>query len=167
MKRLENKDISLVHSMIPLVSTSPFTKAFKLLQFLSVSSVMVNCVLLQGSCTMKLNSSSELMVSHQSPTWSPDTHFQAYPEVVLGKFQAFPTHCSSPLLFSQSPGGSLPTSTPSCRWIRRMATRFSSDSWRRTSVKWRATTGSPSSQTGQTLFYVAACICFYWKLIKH
>ncbi|MFK9312085.1 hypothetical protein ACJEKH_26250, partial [Escherichia coli] len=32
MKRLENKDISLVHSMIPL-----------------------------GSCTMKLNSSSELM----------------------------------------------------------------------------------------------------------
>lgn len=35
MKRLENKDISLVHSMIPL-----------------------------GSCTMKLNSSSELMVSN-------------------------------------------------------------------------------------------------------
>uniref|UniRef100_A0A672PZ30 glycine dehydrogenase (aminomethyl-transferring) n=1 Tax=Sinocyclocheilus grahami TaxID=75366 RepID=A0A672PZ30_SINGR len=41
MKRLENKDISLVHSMIPLVSKeSEFTL---------------------GSCTMKLNSSSELM----------------------------------------------------------------------------------------------------------
>uniref|UniRef100_A0A8C4I6W7 glycine dehydrogenase (aminomethyl-transferring) n=1 Tax=Dicentrarchus labrax TaxID=13489 RepID=A0A8C4I6W7_DICLA len=41
MKRLENKDISLVHSMIPLV--------------------LKCCFLLQGSCTMKLNSSSELM----------------------------------------------------------------------------------------------------------
>ncbi|KAH0521383.1 Glycine dehydrogenase (decarboxylating), mitochondrial [Microtus ochrogaster] len=46
MKKLENKDISLVHSMIPLVAAC------------GLSSHFLPCFV--GSCTMKLNSSSEL-----------------------------------------------------------------------------------------------------------
>ena len=52
--------------------------------------------------------------------------------------------------FSPSPGGSLPTSTRLCLWIRLRATTNCSDSWRRTSVRWRATIRSPSSQTGES-----------------
>lgn len=50
---------------------------------------------------------------------------------------------------SPSPGGSLPTFTPSCLWIRLKATRSFSDNWRRTSARWQATTASPSSRTGE------------------
>lgn len=68
MKRLENKDISLVHSMIPLVSMARTikqdAKRWSASRDTGEGYVVVNpCFLCQGSCTMKLNSSSELMVS--------------------------------------------------------------------------------------------------------
>ena len=47
MKSLENKDLSLVHSMIPLVSYNNILLFIKLLW-------------LQGSCTMKLNPTAGL-----------------------------------------------------------------------------------------------------------
>lgn len=50
---------------------------------------------------------------------------------------------------SPSPGGSLPTFTPSCLWIRLKATRSFSDNWRRTSARWQVMTASPSSRTGE------------------
>lgn len=50
---------------------------------------------------------------------------------------------------SPSPGGSLPTFTPSCLWIRLKATRSFSDNWRRTCVRSQVMTASLSSQTGE------------------
>lgn len=54
MKSLENKDISLVHSMIALVIS-----CFNIL-------ILTHCLkqnYSQGSCTMKLNSSTEMLPS--------------------------------------------------------------------------------------------------------
>lgn len=92
---------------------------------------------------MKLNSSSELMVSkggnvmQAGGTLSGSSHY-AKPSLLC------------PPSFSPSPGRSLQTSTPLCRWIKRRGTRSSLDSWRRTYVRWRAMTRSPSSQTGES-----------------
>lgn len=48
MKSLENKDLSLVHSMIPLVS------------YITYLLFVIELLWLQGSCTMKLNPTAGL-----------------------------------------------------------------------------------------------------------
>lgn len=50
---------------------------------------------------------------------------------------------------SPSPGGSLPTFTPSYLWIRLKATRSFSDNWRGTCARWQVMIASPSSRTGE------------------
>lgn len=76
MKLLENKDISLCHSMIPLVCSVCLSQCFSwflfVTDFWSVSKSVVKrlhlivfCLFVcsfQGSCTMKLNSTTEMMV---------------------------------------------------------------------------------------------------------
>jgi hypothetical protein len=107
MKSLENKDISLVHSMIPL-----------------------------GSCTMKLNSTTEMMVSSSQQVYSQPKIFTLQ--------LCSRCHCLNS-----------PNSILLFLLIKHRATLNFSKNWRLISVKSPVMTESHSSQTGEGILFTS------------